>query len=134
MAENIRVLLIEPGKAPRIVTTEHTLKNLQSLVNDDIQVLYPYKDLVALVCGDNSKLNHHEANRVLEDNTGKPYDIICGPFFITGLTEDSLGSISDEMAEKYSRKFQYPELFLCTTDGNVVQIKVGSGLEPKKLF
>ena len=134
MAENIRVLLIEPGKVPRIVTTEHTLENLQSLVNDDIQTLYPYEDLVAVICGDNSKLNRCEPNRVLEDDSGKPYDIICGPFFITGLTTDDLGSISDELAEKYRRKFQYPEMFMRTTDGNVVQIKLGSGLEPRKLF
>ena len=134
MPENIRVLLIEPGTEPEIKTIPHTLEDLQSFVNDTIQIMYPYSDSVALVCGDNSKLNHCEPNRVLEDSTGEPYDIICGPFFITGLTTDNLGSISDEMAEKYSRKFKYPELFLPTTDGNVVQIKVGSGLEPKKLF
>ena len=134
MPENIRVLLIEPGEAPRLKTIPHALHDLQSLVSDTIQIIYPYTDQVALVCGDNSKLNHCEPNRVLEDDAGKPYDIICGPFFITGLTTDNLGSISDELAEKYSRKFQYPELFLRTTDGNVMQIKVGSGIEPKKLF
>ncbi len=134
MPEDIRVLLIEPGKAPRLITIEHTLENLQSLVNDSISISYPWNDPVGLVYGDNSKLNHCEANRVLEDEKGKPYDVICGTFLITGLTIDNLTSISDGMAKKYSLKFQYPEMFLRTTDGNVVQIKVGSGLEPKRLF
>ena len=134
MADNIRVLLINPGEAPRITTVPHTLECFHELVNDTIQVIYPYRDYVGFVCGDNAKLNGCEPNRVLEDESGEPYDIICGPFFITGLTEDDLGSISDEMIFKYSSKYKYPEIFMKTSDGNVMQIKVGSGIEPRILF
>ena len=36
MAE-IRVLLVEPGEKPKLVTIEHTLENLQKLVGGYIQ-------------------------------------------------------------------------------------------------
>ena len=49
MAE-IRVLLVEPGEKPRLVTVEHTLENLQALVDGYIQAVYPWDDPVAVIC------------------------------------------------------------------------------------
>lgn len=123
--ENIRVLLVEPGEKPRLVTVEHTLENLRGLVGGTIQAIYPWDDAVALVCNDEGKILHLVPNRMLED-----YDILCGSFFICGLGKEDFESISDEMAEKYTEKFRYPELFMRTMDGHVVHFRIGAGEKP----
>ena len=101
----LRVLLIEPLREPRLVEIEYTLDEMQRLVGGLIQAIYPWDDPVALVCDDEGKLKGSTPNRMLED-----YDIITGPFFICGIGEDDFISISDELAEKYTAKFKYPEL------------------------
>ena len=40
MAKEIKVLLVEPMEQPRLVTVEHTLENLQKLVDGYIQAVY----------------------------------------------------------------------------------------------
>ena len=129
--ERIRVLLIEPGAKPKLMEVDHTLEELQRLVNDDIQAIYPYDDPVALVCGDNGKCKGFAANRLLEDDKGEPYDIICGAFFICGLSPTDFASISDELAEKYMKKFEDPEIFVRTADGHVLQFKMHAGHKPR---
>ena len=131
--ERIKVLLVEPGNKPRLVEIDHTLEELQRLVNDDIQAIYPYDDPVALVCGDNGKCKGFVANRILEDDNGDPYDIICGTFFICGLGSDDFASISDELAEKYTRKFYWPEVFARFGD-HVIWFKDKPGARPQVLF
>ena len=133
MAEDIRVLLIEPMKKPRLVTVEHTLENLQKLVGGDIQAVYPWEDYVGLICSDEGKILGYSANRILCDEEGEPYDVVCGPFFICGLSTEDFCSISDEMAEKYTRKFQHPEMFMRTARNTVLCFKLGSGEPPLEI-
>ena len=133
MAEDIRVLLIEPMKEPRLVTVEHTLENLQKLVGGDIQAVYPWEDYVGLVCADEGKILGYPANRLLCDEEGEPYDVVCGSFFICGLGMEDFCSISDEMAEKYTRKFQHPEMFMRTARNTVLCFKLGSGEPPLEI-
>ena len=106
MAKEIRVLLVEPMEQPRLVTVEHTLENLQKLVDGYIQ-------------------------RLLADEDGKPYDILKGTFFICGIDVEDFCSISDELAEKYMEKFRWPEMFFRTLDEHVVWVKLKPGEEPK---
>ena len=127
MAEKMRVLLVEQMEEPKLVEIEHTLENLQKLVGGYIQSIYPWADPVALVCNDEAKIIGMPANRLLED-----YDLICGPFFICGLTTDDFGSLSDEMARKYMEKFRHPEIFM-RTDRGIMVIKVGSGKPPREI-
>ena len=132
MAEEIRVLLVEPMAKPRLVTVEHTLENLQKLVDGDIEAVYPWdEDPVAVVCDEDGIANGKIPNRVLEDEDGNPYDILKGTFFICGLSPDNFASISDEMAEKYTEKFRWPEMFMRTLDGHVVWVKLKPGEQPK---
>lgn len=126
MAEEIRVLLVEPMKRPRLVTVEHTLENLQKLVGGDIECVYPWnEDLVGLVCNGEGKYNGSLPNRMLED-----YDLIFGTFFICGLTEEEFGSISDELAAKYEKKFRCPELYSRDMNGHIVRMVVCAGDPP----
>ena len=120
MKEMIRVVLVEPMKHPRLVEVEHTLENLQGLVGAYIAASYPWEDRVALVYDDDGKAKSDNLpNRLLED-----YDLMVGPFFICGIDTEDFISISDELAEKYMKKFWNIELFFRTEEGIVPIILV----------
>jgi hypothetical protein len=134
MAEEIRVLLVEPMKQPRLVTVEHTLENLQRLVEGYIEAVYPWNDPVGVVCDEEGIANRKEPNRLLMDDNGNPYDILKGTFFICGLGAEDFCSISDELAEKYAERFRWPEMFSQTQDGHVLWIRLEPGAEPRIIF
>lgn len=134
MAKKIRVLLIKPMETPHIVMIEHTLDNLQKLVGGTIQAVYPWEEPVALICNDDGIAMGLPLNRMLKDKNGQIYDIIHGTFFITGLSCDNFTSISDKLAEKFRKLFQYPELYMQTEDGHVICFKIGSDEQPVFVF
>lgn len=107
----MKVLLIKPGKKPETVDIEPGLESLQKMVDGNIQVVYPFEELVGLVMNEDGKLNGLPLNRALRDENGEIYDIIAGDFLVVGLTEDDFGSLSDELIEKYYKFFEYPEHF-----------------------
>ena len=131
--ERIRMLEVAPLEAPRLIEVYHTLDNLQELVGGTVQAVYPWDDLVAILCDDDGKAKGYPANRILVDEDGNPYDIIVGPFYICGLTSTDFGSISDELAEKYTERFRYPEMFMRTENGHVVMFRLGSGEPPMRI-
>ena len=131
--ERIRMLEVAPLEAPRLIEVYHTLDNLQELVGGTVQAVYPWDDLVAILCDDDGKAKGYPANRILVDEDGNPYDIIVGPFYIGGLTSTDFGSISDELAEKYTERFRYPEMFMRTENGHVVMFRLGSGEPPMRI-
>ena len=134
MTEEIRVLLIEPGEKPRLVTVPHTLEELQKLVGGYIAATYPWsEDLVAVIFDDDGMAKGYPPNRLLVDEDGKPYDILKGTFFITGLSSDDFASISDELAEKYTEKFYWPEVFARFGD-HLIWFKDKPGAKPQLLF
>lgn len=106
------VLAVLPGKAPERMELNGSLESMQKFVGGTIQAVYPFSDPVAIVCNDEGKLMGLEHNRALRDEAGKVYDIICGSFFICGLGEKDFDSLPEELIQKYTRMFQYPELFL----------------------
>ena len=130
MAETIRMLEVAPLAEPRLIEVEHTLENLQELVGGTIQAVYPWDDPVALLCDDDGKFKGYPANRVLTDETGEPYDIVVGTFYIVGLTREDFGSLSDELAEKFADRFRYPEMMMRQMDGSFLWFKLGCGEEP----
>ncbi|MBQ9631720.1 MAG: DUF3846 domain-containing protein [Lachnospiraceae bacterium] len=130
--EEIRVLLVESGEKPRLVTMEHTLENLQKTVGGHIQAIYPDpSDPIAIICDDEGKFKGYPVNRMLLDDEGEPYDFIAGNFFICGLSAENFASISDEMADKYTERFYWPEMLLRTLEGHVMWIRLKPGEEPK---
>lgn len=131
--ERIRMLEVAPLEAPRLIEVYHTLDNLQELVGGTVQAVYPWDDLVAILCDDDGKAKGYPANRILVDEDGNPYDIIVGTFYICGLTSTDFGSISDELAEKYTERFRYPEMFMRTENGHVVMFRLGSGEPPMRI-
>ena len=112
MSDKINVLICEPLTAPYMKEIDSSLESLQATVGGLIQAIYPFEDQVALVCNEEGKINGMTLNRAVYGDEGQMLDIIAGPFFICGLTEDSFGSLSPELAEKYSNLFHCPEIFV----------------------
>ncbi len=106
------VLAVLPGKAPERMELDGSLQSMQDFVGGNIQAVYPFSDPVAIVCNDEGKLLGLGYNRVLRDDDGYIYDILCGPFFVCGLSEEDFASLPEDMLRKYAQRFQHPELFL----------------------
>lgn len=73
----MRILLVEPGKAPRPTEIGDGLESMQVVVGGSIQAVYPFEEPVALVCNDEGKLLGLPLNRVLRLDTGEIYDVIA---------------------------------------------------------
>ncbi len=132
MAEMIRMLKIAPLEKPRLIEVPHTLEVLQELVGGTLQAVYPWdKDRVCVLCDDDGKFKGYPANRILEDEDGNPYDILVGTFYICGLSQEDFASIPDDLAEKYTERFKYPEMFIRTKNDQVIMVRLGSGEKPK---
>ena len=108
----INVLVVEPHKEPYMKEIDSGLSSLQKEVVGLIQAVYPYEDLVGIICNDDGKINGLELNRAITDEDGKVIDIIAGTFLVAGLTDDEFGSLSPELADKFSKMFRYPENFM----------------------
>lgn len=128
--EEIRLLLVEPGEKPKLISVEHTLQNLQELVGGYIECHYPWNDPVALICCGDAKLKGSPPNRMLLDENGEPYDLVNGIFFICGLSYDDFASISDDLAEKYTEMFYWPEMLMRTLEGKILWFRLKPGTEP----
>ena len=112
MNSTMTVLKIMPGRKPERITIPHTLDAMQSMVCGYIQAIYPYEDSIAIVCNEEGKLLGMEPNRAIRNEDGDILDIICGTFFICGLSEDDFCSLTEEQITNYSELFRYPEMFL----------------------
>ena len=115
----MKVLLVEPNADPRTIEIDGSLASMQSLVGGLIETVYPFSDLVALICNDEGKLAGLPQNRPLKHpETGEIYDIVCGTFFLCSAPSDSenFESLSEELIEKYTKLFALPKL-VCTNCG-----------------
>ena len=108
----IEVLMVEAGQYPRMERIGSDLASLQKAVDGNIQAVYPYDDPVALICGEEAKLEGKPLNRALRDENGEIYDIVAGKFFICGLGEENFASLPKGLQKKYEDKFRQPETFL----------------------
>lgn len=108
----MKVIIVEPHKKARVEDIGRELEDLQEVVGGHIEAIYPFDDPVALVCNDEGKFNGSGLNRALYDEDGNVYDIICGTFFICGLGLEDFDSLTDDLAQKYLKRFGKPEEFL----------------------
>ena len=111
MSETMTALVVEPGKRTYIKEILMGLKSLQREVGGNIEAIYPFPEPVAIVCRETGKLDGGPLNRALRDETGIIYDIIAGTFLVVGLTEENFGSLSTELLQAFSLRFQKPEGF-----------------------
>lgn len=120
--EKISVLLVEPGKCPKIVKIEDALKAMQCVVGGDIEVYQPFDDEVAIVCNEEGKIKGLPLNRAIYSDRGELVDIIAGAFFVCYAPVDSekFLSLPKELAEKYEKYFKEPESFNTEASGVMV--------------
>ena len=111
----MKVLIVEPGKRPRKADIAHTLESMQAIVDGCIEITYPWKDAVGLVCNDEGLLRQLPFNRLVAPGSG-----IFGTFFLCGLGEEDLTDLPDDMADKYLKLLYQPQILLQTTDGGYV--------------
>ena len=110
---SMEIVAVMPGCKPKRITIPHTLDAMQKQVGGYIQAIYPYEDLVAIVCNEEGKLLGMEPNRAIRDpDSNEIIDIICGTFFICGLNEDNFCSLTEEQMAYYEAMFHSPEMFL----------------------
>lgn len=108
----MKVLVVEPMKAPYEKEIDKGLRSLQAEVDGSIQAVYPFEQEVALVMNEEGKLEGMPLNRALRDEDGQIYDIIAGTFIVVGLTEDSFGSLSEEDMQTFKKMYATPEVFM----------------------
>lgn len=120
----MRVLIVEPGKAPREVVIEHTLEAMQAVVGGPIQAVYPFEEPIALICNDEGKSLGLPWNRMLRDSSGEIYDIIAGTFFLCAAPKDSesFEGLTGDQIQAYSKRFAHSEYFLRTRQGLLVLV------------
>ena len=112
----MRILKVEPGKAPYETQIGDDLQSMQALVGGYIQAVYPFEQPVALVCRESGKLDGLPLNRALRDADGDIYDIVAGSFFIVGLGESDFTDLPHELAERFAEQFRQPEIFMHVDD------------------
>lgn len=122
----LHVLVVEPGRRPRLQSIPHTLQAMQALVGGPIQAVYPFEEPVALICNDEGKLLGLPLNRALRDETGQIYDIIAGTFFLCGAPEnsDSFESLTTKDIELIKQKFWIPEVFFKAGEADHLSIEI----------
>ena len=118
--KKITVLVVEPEKKPYLKEIDNTLESLQSEVGGDIQAIYPFEELVGIVCCETAKLDGMPLNRALRDENGKVYDIIAGTFLVVGLADDDFGSLNEKHIEQFTEHFKTPEMFVSIDGGLII--------------
>lgn len=117
--EKISVILVEPGKYPKLIEIEDSLEAMQSLVGGDIEEYMPYEDEIAIICNEKGKMNGMPLNRAFYGDNKEILDVIAGKFFIAYALFESekFQSMPKDLARKYLGKFKYPERFYQTENG-----------------
>ena len=118
----MRVLIVEPGKAPYAKDIDPGLRFMQEVVGGLIQAVYPFEEPVALICNEEGKLMNLPLNRVLrEPSSGQIYDVVAGTFFLCAAPPDSQNfeSLTEEQIHHYSGVYAVPEAF-CHSHGRLL--------------
>ena len=103
--ETMKILVVEPEKQPYTMGIDGSLESMQAVVKGYIEMLSPYRDNVVLVCNEEGKLDGLPENRLLRDQRGVPYDVICGTFFLVGMGEEDCCSLTEQQIDRYTKAF-----------------------------
>ena len=98
MKENLRILMVEPHKAPYEASIPHELTAMQQTVGGLIEVVRN-GDGTLLVCNEEGKLLGMEGNRRI------PGDVLAGLFFVVGDAGETFRSLTEEELEHYKKRF-----------------------------
>ena len=104
----MKVLMVEPGKSPPMRLKLRAGWNpCRQPLAEIFRQLYPFDDLVGLICNDEGKLIGLPLNRALYDDEG-PFVRYCSrQFLIVGLGEEDFTDLPADLIEKYTERFKY---------------------------
>ena len=107
----MKILVVEPMRAPYEKEMVPSLAEMQAVVEGTIQAIYPFEEPVALICNDEAKLLGMPLNRALYDGSGRIYDVVAGTFFLCNAPLDSneFTSLDDEQIQRFMCLFRCPE-------------------------
>ena len=117
----IKVLKVEPDKAPELIEMENELEAMQKIVGGYIEVM-PIAEDVAIVCNEEGKINGLPLNRPIYHN-GEIVDIIAGTFFVAG-DDISIGefvSLTEAQIAQYRNEFHHP-VVIVKINGQIIAI------------
>ena len=107
----IKALMVEPLKEPKVVTMNADLDSLQKAVSigaDDqglIEII-SLGDGTCILCNEEGKLIGLDGNRRIGN------DIIAGVFYVIGENDEGeLISLTDQQLEFYEKRFFFPEYY-----------------------
>ena len=92
----MRILIVEPRRHPRIAEIPHILEAMQQTVGGYIEITYPWRDPIALVCNEEGLLKQLPFNRLVAHQSA-----IFGTFFLCGIGEEELTDLPEEFMDKY---------------------------------
>ena len=108
MSDNpMKILVVEPMQPCRVQEIPDTLEAMQGIVGGDIEAVYPFSESVAVVCNAEGKGLDLPYNRPLTDENGLPYDILCGTFFVAGISGEHFVSLTDEQIQRYKALYDH---------------------------
>lgn len=114
----MKVVMCKPNEWATIEDIDLDLHSLYKALDAEmIQAVYPWADPVALICDEDGKFNGKQLCRALCTEEGQIYDIVAGTFVICGLGKDNFAGLSDDLAKKYLKMFERPEVFVKTANG-----------------
>jgi hypothetical protein len=119
----MNVLVVEPMKKPYLKDIGSDLESLQHEVGGYIEAVYPFEEQVCLICNEEGKLDGLLLNRAIYGEVGEMVDIIAGTFLVAGLNEDDFSALPDDLAEKFGKLFESPEVFY-SVNGQICMEKV----------
>ena len=104
MAEYLKVVMVEPHKAPYVTEIEDELSALQRAVGGYIEVV-GNGDGTLIVCNEEGKLEGLEGNRRIHDGMS----IIAGTFFVVGEDGENFRSLTESEVTRYMDRFKNTE-------------------------
>ena len=111
----MKILMVEPERHPKIAEIPHTLEAMQQTVGGYIEITYPWREPIALVCDEEGMLKQLPFNRLVAHQCA-----IFGTFFLCGIDEEDLTDMPEELADKYMRLLYDPQMLIRTNAGYAV--------------
>lgn len=110
----MRCLVLEPGYCPYVAIFRNSEEAIRQVLKDTHKVELPFEnDVIALVYKENQEGKAH--NRTITENL-----TVSGCALICGWNGDSVCGLTREQANRYNRRYLYPEKRENTPDGSEI--------------
>ncbi len=105
MEQKINILIVEPGKAPRLAKADDTLEAFQKIVGGPIEVGCELPQRVLLICNELGKLMGLPPNR---PNPTDNRDYIAGTFLLCSYEGEHFASLTAAQQAEFQAFFALP--------------------------